>query len=181
MVHLIPPVHPLLPGLKLEKKQESPESGPWEGKEGWKGGERYRREQGGRPGSVGTAWGTDSLSQVSPAQYLTANQHTANGGGLSHQDAWGRRTQPILGANQRRGERRVVGTPCQLRPRWRRTSAACRFHFSATPQGLSSPGTSESLCRGSEKWGSFVFPGLLTFRGVFARFPRFLLRSPNCP
>lgn len=28
--------------------------------------------------------------QNSLAQYLTANQHTANGSGLSHQDAWSR-------------------------------------------------------------------------------------------
>lgn len=49
LVYLIPLVQPLLPGLELEKKEESPESEPWEGrKEG-----RYNREEGERPGKVG--------------------------------------------------------------------------------------------------------------------------------
>lgn len=38
LVHLIPLVQPLLPGLELEKKEESPESEPWEGRKGRKEG-----------------------------------------------------------------------------------------------------------------------------------------------
>lgn len=64
LVHLIPPLQPLLPGLELEK-EESPDSGPWEGKKGRKGEGEVHREQGDRPGRVGEEWGTDSLGHSS--------------------------------------------------------------------------------------------------------------------
>lgn len=52
LVHLVPLVQPLLPGLELEKKEEIPESEPWEGKKGRKEG-RYHWEEGEKPGKLG--------------------------------------------------------------------------------------------------------------------------------
>lgn len=60
LVHLISPLQPLLSGLELEK-EDSPESGPWEGKKGRKG-------EGVGTGNKVTGqaeWGRDSLGHSS--------------------------------------------------------------------------------------------------------------------
>lgn len=112
--------------------------------------------------------GSQLLGGGSPAPYLTANQHTANGSGLSHQDAWGGRAQPILGANQLGGERWVVGISYQLRPR------AVGTHFSLQ---ISLSGNLSSALLSQDEWGSalmrgtFLFPGGVTFRGNFCVIP----------
>lgn len=50
-MHLVLFAQLLLPGLELGKKEEISESEPWEGRNGRKG-ERYKREEGEKPGIV---------------------------------------------------------------------------------------------------------------------------------
>lgn len=125
VVHLIPFVQPLLPGLELGKKEESPGKGA--------GGQA----QEGRPpaqcvlGGVGLA----HREILTSAQYLTANQHTANGVAKPPEGP-GQAAWPIFQANQLRGER-WVGAWCRWDQGWWDASSARRRRFLAASQGPS--------------------------------------------
>lgn len=118
VVHLIPFVQPLLPRLELGKKEESPGKGAGGQAQGvW------------ATSSVRPGWGGSSPpgNSNSSAQYLTANQHTANGVAKPPEGP-GQAAWPIFQANQPRGER-WVGAWCRWDRGWWDASSVRRCRF----------------------------------------------------